>query len=188
METNWLKKQYKSNQNGHSNKKRKEKAFKKLWNYASNFFSMLMTKLCEISMKWFLICLLSLKYSCTNDSYIYTAQKLKFSIKDFFSKCDQIGRKLRIWSHLLKKSLMENFIFCVVLHIIRSTVVLTVAGQGGRNSFRKISVKPNYVEKLKLYFKRSWGKSSENLDFVWVLTSPEFSFLLPIWLLRKFSG
>ena len=40
-----------------------------------------------------------------------TAQKMKFSIKDFFSKCDQIHRKLRIWSHLLKKSLMENFIF-----------------------------------------------------------------------------
>ena len=32
-----------------------------------------------------------------------TAQKMKFSI-----------RKLRIWSHLLKKSLMENFIFCSV--------------------------------------------------------------------------
>ena len=40
---------------------------------------------------------------------------MKFSIKDFFSKCDQIRRKLRIWSHLLKKSLMENFIFCAVL-------------------------------------------------------------------------
>ena len=45
---------------------------------------------------------------------IYTAQKIKFSIKDFFSKCDQIRRKLRILSHLLKKSLMENFIFCAV--------------------------------------------------------------------------
>ena len=43
-----------------------------------------------------------------------TAQKIKFSIKNFFSKCDQIRRKLRIWSHLLKKSLMENFIFCAV--------------------------------------------------------------------------
>ena len=39
-----------------------------------------------------------------------TVQKMKLSIKDFFSKCDQIRRKLRIWSHLLKKSLMENFI------------------------------------------------------------------------------
>ena len=39
---------------------------------------------------------------------------MKFSIKDFFSKCDQICSLLRIWSHLLKKSLMENFIFCAV--------------------------------------------------------------------------
>ena len=45
----------------------------------------------------------------------YTAQKMRFSIKDFFSKCDQIRSFLRIWSHLLKKSLMENFIFCEVL-------------------------------------------------------------------------
>ena len=45
---------------------------------------------------------------------IATAQKMKFSIGDFFSKCDQIRKKLRIWSHLLKKSLMENFIFCEV--------------------------------------------------------------------------
>ena len=39
-----------------------------------------------------------------------TAQKMKFSMKELCSKCDQIGRILRIWSHLLKKSLMENFI------------------------------------------------------------------------------
>ena len=43
-----------------------------------------------------------------------TAQKIKFSIKDFFSKCDQIRRKLRIWSHLLNKFLIENLIFCAV--------------------------------------------------------------------------
>ena len=30
-----------------------------------------------------------------------TAQKLKFSVKDFFSKCDQIRSFLRIWSLLL---------------------------------------------------------------------------------------
>ena len=39
---------------------------------------------------------------------------MKFSIKDFFSKCDLIRKKLRSWSHLLKKSLMENFTFYVV--------------------------------------------------------------------------
>ena len=36
---------------------------------------------------------------------------MKSSIKDFPSKYDQIPRKLRIWSHLLEKSLIENFIF-----------------------------------------------------------------------------
>ena len=40
--------------------------------------------------------------------------KMKFSMKDFFSKCEQIRRKQRIWSYLLKKSFMENFIFCAV--------------------------------------------------------------------------
>ena len=40
---------------------------------------------------------------------------MKFSTKDLLSKFDQIRRFLRIWSHLLSKSLMENFIFCAVL-------------------------------------------------------------------------
>ena len=39
---------------------------------------------------------------------------LKFSRRDFFSKYDQIWSQLRTWSHLLKTSLMENFIFCAV--------------------------------------------------------------------------
>ena len=43
-----------------------------------------------------------------------TAQKMKFSIKHFFSKSDQIRSFLQIWSHLLKKSLMENFLLCAV--------------------------------------------------------------------------
>ena len=42
-----------------------------------------------------------------NVNVIYTTQKMQFAIKDFFSKCDQIRRKLRIWPHLLKKSLMD---------------------------------------------------------------------------------
>ena len=41
-------------------------------------------------------------------------KKMKFSIMDFFNKYDQIRSFLRIWSHLLKKSLMENVIFCAV--------------------------------------------------------------------------
>ena len=38
-------------------------------------------------------------------------KKAKFSGKDFLSKCDQIRSFLRTWSYLLRKSLMENFIF-----------------------------------------------------------------------------
>ena len=40
---------------------------------------------------------------------------MKFSIKNFFSKCDKIRSFLRIWSHLLKKSVMENFILIAVI-------------------------------------------------------------------------
>ena len=52
---------------------------------------------------------------------IFTTQKMKFSTKDFFSKCDQIRKKLRVWSHLLKKSFMENLIFCEVLESFKWT-------------------------------------------------------------------
>ena len=47
---------------------------------------------------------------------------MKFFIKDFFSKCDQMRKRLRIWSHLLKKSLVENFILCAV-HVQVTTQV-----------------------------------------------------------------
>ena len=40
--------------------------------------------------------------------------KNEVCIKYFFRKYDKIGKRLRIWSHLLKKFLMENFIFCRV--------------------------------------------------------------------------
>ena len=48
-------------------------------------------------------------------------KKMKFSIKDLFSKCDQIRSFLRIWSHLLNKSFIENFFFLcsVCKHAVR---------------------------------------------------------------------
>ena len=39
-------------------------------------------------------------------------------MKNFFSKYDQIRNKLRIWSHLLKKSFMENFFFVQCLKVL----------------------------------------------------------------------
>ena len=48
-----------------------------------------------------------------------TTQKIKFSIKNFFSKDDQIHSLLQLWSHLLKKSSIEKIIFGVVLYSIK---------------------------------------------------------------------
>ena len=43
--------------------------------------------------------------------YFSSHKKMKFSLKNFLSKCEQIRRKLWIYSHLLKKSFTESFIF-----------------------------------------------------------------------------
>ena len=48
--------------------------------------------------------------ACLTEHYA----KMKFSIKKFFSKCDYIRSFLQVWPHLLKKSLIENYISCVV--------------------------------------------------------------------------
>ena len=87
---------------------------------------------CDIRLKWVKYAFLSLglmvhpilktvkniiyQYLQNNGHFLtcIVAQKMKFSIKDFFSKCDQIRSFLRIWSHLLRQFLMENFIFCAV--------------------------------------------------------------------------
>ena len=53
----------------------------------------------------------------TKDFIADTAtQKMKFSIKDFFGRYDQIRSILQFWSHFRKKFLRENFIFCALSH------------------------------------------------------------------------
>ena len=49
----------------------------------------------------------SVSYYHMEHQTVVTAQKTKFFIRDFISKSDQICK----WSHLLKKSLTENFNF-----------------------------------------------------------------------------
>ena len=75
-----------------------------------------------ISTDWFLydqnICLTWIIYS-TFGLFLHNEQspsalKKKFFIKDFFSKYNQIRRKLWIWSRLVRKFLVENFIFFAV--------------------------------------------------------------------------
>ena len=72
---------------------------------------------------WMLV--LSCTFKSVSIHAVYTAQKMKFSIKNFFNKCDQIRRDVRIWSHLLKKFLMENFSFCAVIHRHESARILS---------------------------------------------------------------
>ena len=49
-----------------------------------------------------------------------TAQKKNFSMKDLLSKCDQVLWKLQTCLHLMKKSLIENLIFCKVDKIVQA--------------------------------------------------------------------
>ena len=50
------------------------------------------------------------------DAFNKYCTKMKFAIKYFFSKCDQIHSFLRIWSHLRKKSLMKKWVCCASVY------------------------------------------------------------------------
>ena len=81
----------------------------------------------HIQSKFYYMVKLYFIFISKNDSISFklriTAQKMKFSIKDFFSKCDQIRRKLRIWSHLLKKSLIFLYVkICIIWKCIQYTM------------------------------------------------------------------
>ena len=52
---------------------------------------------------------------------------MKFSIKEFLSKCAQIRKKLRVLSHFLKKSFIENFIFSLVLEFRQKFMMIFFA-------------------------------------------------------------
>ena len=77
---------------------------------------------------------------------ILTAQKMKFSIK--FFPFDQICWKLRSWSHLLKKSLTQNFIFCAVYTVLIGKNYCGIC-QGGKyiNSFEAWPTRTNKLLK-----------------------------------------
>ena len=87
-----------------------------------------------------------------------TAQKMKFSFNDFFSKCDQISSFLRIWSYLMKKSLMENFTFCI-MYVLSEHKLLTkgvrICKKKANSSYYRsdrsekvLSVNPNGIRRL----------------------------------------
>ena len=52
-----------------------------------------------------------------------TAQQNDVFFKDLSSECDQILRKWRLWSHLLKNSLMKDLLFVQGLQRMRYDVI-----------------------------------------------------------------
>ena len=72
---------------------------------------------------------------------------MKFAIKDFFSKCDQIRSFPRIWSHLLKKSLNGKLhVFANYVHssLAEKTRIITCnakADKISRSSHPRCSMK-----------------------------------------------
>ena len=101
----------------------------------------------------------------------YTAQKMKFSIEDFFSKYDQIRSFLRIWSHLLKKYLMENFIFCAVIHTFHTSQLQLTRLRFA--SFFLLSVYLIYHLKMLL---RSYSATVIKYYYVYVTCTPTENF------------
>ena len=53
---------------------------------------------------------------------VNTAQKRNFSNKEFFSKFDQIRRKLRIWSLYWRNPQWKTSFFCAVEYVITENV------------------------------------------------------------------
>ena len=79
---------------------------------------------------------------------------MKFSMKNFFSKCDQIRNLHRICSHLLKKFLMKKFIIlCSVSGGLR---ILKLATEGVTESIRLRKAFVILKGASKLYFMRYW--------------------------------
>ena len=96
---------------------------KSYWNTLKNCFFDQTTKQQQVTLS---LEILKIQVTLRAGAWHYNAQKLKFSITDFFCECDQIRRNLRIWSHLLKKSVMENFSFCAMLITYKKGIFLTI--------------------------------------------------------------
>ena len=92
---------------------------------------------------------------------------MKFSIKDFFSKCNQVCRELRIWSLLLKKSLMENINFCsVILSTVVSRVKHLITRLRLKNELMCV-LKSMFSNLARLLVKTRPGSSTINLAKTW---------------------
>ena len=92
---------------------------------------------------------------------------MKFSIKDFFSKCSQMRSFLRIWSHLLKKSLTEDFIFCAALYY-PNTYCLNYLRARETIASSEVHPEPCQTSKIEFFSKiDTWFKFTFRKIFHW---------------------
>ena len=94
----------------------------------------------------------------------FTAQKMKFSITDFFSKCEQIRSFLQIWSHLLMKSLMDNFIFCAVFELVNIKQELRMPSSN--KIYKFITLLVGKISSIK-HVNNKTGAAKNNVHFVY---------------------
>ena len=87
-----------------------------------------------------------------------TAQKMKFSIKDFFSKCEKIHNFMRIWSHLLKKILNGKLHFLCSKQVPNrhSTILL------GNNAFIDTEIRMSDNNEIRVIMIRADENESES--------------------------
>ena len=111
-----------------------------------------------------------------------TAQIMKFSIKNIFSKYDQIRRKLQIWSHLPKKSLMENLIFCAV-KLMKLPAAYTLNIKTEVIKLQHYRLKKCSSETLSIFWKTAmwkiknfWNEIAEKIFFFYFQWSVFFNF------------
>ena len=111
---------------------------------------------------------------------------MRFPGKDFFSKCDEIRicskltiktpvrrhwhrsgvfivnfEHMRIWSHLLKKSFMENFIFCALMQIYATKLL---------RRFPMLSLSRSTIKRYFYYYHYNFISSSFTiLQFIYLM-------------------
>ena len=88
-------------------------------------------------------------------------KKIKFSIKDFLSKRDQICSFLRIWSHLPKKSLIEN-LFVVQCWALREKRPYSFFSHFLQSLFSFILIRTEYGDMRSIPLYSVWMR--ENTD------------------------
>ena len=104
-------------------------------------------------------------YECIIMNYFDTAQKMKFSIKDFFCKCDQIRSFLRIWSKRVTFCAVQfpTLIIYLVVRIIKRVKAESVSA--------KCFVKKWCFLKIRIY-RSSYPEKSMMRVFSWRLWAP----------------